>query len=104
MKKTVETIVNSKIKQQNIDLVDGTFNISDASDIINAVLDVKINHHKIKRLSIKEGDINDLCEYDTNRINELIKAKEDAKTFFKDLRYSGKKLRINGLITIEALD
>ena len=73
------------------------------ADIINGVLDVKINYHKIKRISITEGNTNDLCEYDTGRINELLQAKEDAKVFFNKLRHSGKKLRINGIISIEEI-
>lgn len=103
MEKSLTTKFTEKVKQQNIDLVDGTFNVSDAADIINDILDVKINYHKIKRLSITEGNINDLCEYDTGRINELIEAKEKAKLFFNDLRQSGKKLRINGIISIEEI-
>lgn len=101
MEKSLTTNFTKKVKQQNIDLVDGTFSVSDAADIINGVLDVKINYHKIKRLSITEGNTNDLCEYDTGRINELIEAKEKAKLFFNDLRQSGKKLRINGIISID---
>lgn len=103
MEKSLTTKFTEKVKQQNIDLVDGTFNVSDAADIINDILDVKINYHKIKRLSITEGNINDLCEYDTGRINELIESKEKAKLFFNDLRQSGKKLRINGIISIEEI-
>lgn len=103
MEKSLTTNFTKKVKQQNIDLVDGTFSVSDAADIINGVLDVKINYHKIKRLSITEGNTNDLCEYDTGRINELIEAKEKAKLFFNDLRQSGKKLRINGIISIDEI-
>jgi hypothetical protein len=104
MEKSLTKTLLNKTKHQNIDLVDGIFSVSDASDIINGVLDVKINYHKLKRLSITEGNINDLCEYDTGRINELLQAKEDAKVFFKELRHSGKKLRINGIISIEEID
>ncbi|WP_299552488.1 hypothetical protein [Seonamhaeicola sp.] len=103
MENALTKMTSQKTKQQNIDLIDGTFNASDAADIINAVLDVKINYHKLKRLSITEGNVYDLCEYDNGRINELIQAKENAKLFFNKVRHSGKKLRINGLITIEEI-
>ena len=104
MEKSLTQTTQIKKKHQNIDLVDGTFNVSDAADIINGILDVKINYHKLKRLSITEGNINDMCEYDTGRINELIQAKEDAKVFFNRLRHSGKKLKINGIISIEEIE
>ena len=89
-----------KLKEQTITLIDGSFNPSDAADIINAVLDVKINFHKLKRISIMEGNTNDLCEYDTERIHELIKTKENIKEYFKDARLKGKKLNVDGIINI----
>ncbi|OEK07413.1 hypothetical protein A8C32_18445 [Flavivirga aquatica] len=104
----METILKSskdnKIVKQNIKLVDGLFTPSDASDIVNSVLDVKINHHKLKRLSITEGNSKDLCEYDNGRITELIDAKLDAKSFFSDAKLKGKKLKIEGTISISIQD
>ena len=104
--RTVSKSLNqqNKIEEQQIKLVDGYFLPSDAADIINAVLDVKINYHKLKRLSLTEGNCNDLCEYDNNRINELIDAKLDAISFFKDARLKGKKLKIKSAITISIED
>ncbi|RED50141.1 hypothetical protein [Seonamhaeicola aphaedonensis] len=101
MKKSITQKTMTRAKNKSIDLIDGVFNVSDAADIINSVLDVKINYHKLKRLSRTEGNINDLCEYDNARIDELIKAKEDTRIFFNELRQSGKKLKINGIISIE---
>ena len=94
----------NKIENQHIKLVDGQFKPSEAADIIDSILDVKINFHKLKRLSITEGNCDDLCEYDNGRINELIDAKLDAKSFFSDARLQGKKLKINGSISIEIVD
>jgi hypothetical protein len=90
-----------KIEAQHINLVDGSFKPSDAADIIDSILDVKINFHKLKRLSITEGNNKDLCEFDNGRINELIDAKLDAKSFFGDARLKGKKLKIKGTLYIE---
>ena len=87
--------------KQQIKLIDGLFTPSEASDIIDAVLDVKINFHKLNRLSITEGNSKDACEYDSSRITELIDAKLDAKSYFKDARLQGKKLKINFIISIE---
>lgn len=104
----METITHknkeNKIEAQQIKLIEGCFKPSEAADIIDAILDIKINFHKVKRLSITEGNCDDLCEYDSGRINELIDAKLDAKTFFSDARLHGKKLKINSSISIEIED
>ncbi|GAB1858726.1 hypothetical protein MHTCC0001_35660 [Flavobacteriaceae bacterium MHTCC 0001] len=92
---------NNKIEAQHIKLVDGCFKPSEAAEIIDSILDIKINYHKIKRLSITEGNCNDLCVYDNGRINELIDAKLDAKNFLNDAKLKGKKLKIYGTLSIE---
>lgn len=101
METVTKKINDITMEKQNIKLIDGYFNVSEAKDVIDAVLDIKINHHKLKRLSITEGNSEDLCEYDSGRINELIDAKLDAQSFFNDARLEGKKLKISGNITIE---
>lgn len=101
----METITHknkdNKIEAQHIKLIEGSFKPSEAADIIDSILDIKINFHKVKRLSITEGNCDDLCEYDSARINELIDAKLDAKSFFSDARLNGKKLKIKSSISIE---
>jgi len=97
------TLKNTKeITIQNINLIDGTFTPSEAAHIVNAVLDVKINFHKLKRLSITESNADDACEYDNSRIEELINEKETAQQFFKTIRTEGKKLKIDSIISISA--
>ena len=86
---------------QEIKLIEGTFTASEATDIVNAVLDAKINFHKLQRLSRTEGNASDICSYDNGRINQLIEAKYDAKAYFKDARLKGKKLTIESIITIK---
>ncbi len=99
-----KTVKENKIEEQSIKLIAGQFTPSEAADIIDSILDIKINYHKIKRLSITEGNCDDLCEYDNGRINELIDAKLDAKSFFSDARLKGKKLKINSSISISIED
>lgn len=98
---TQTIITKENITDQEIKLIDGCFTASEAADIINSVLDVKINFHKLQRLSRTEGNTNDICKYDNGRINELIDAKLDAKNYFKDARLEGKKLRIESIITVK---
>ena len=53
----METKEKVSIKQdrQQIQLVKGAFSASEASDIICALLDEKINFHKLQRLKLWEG-------------------------------------------------
>ncbi|WP_461303074.1 hypothetical protein [Aureisphaera sp.] len=86
--------------EQTINLIEGHFSASEASDIVNSVLDVKINFHKLQRLAITEGDHNDSCEYDSGRMNELLNEQKIAKEFFKQARLQGKKLKMQSTIHI----
>ncbi|WP_375239462.1 hypothetical protein [Aurantibacter sp.] len=99
-------LLKSDIKnaKQNINLIDGCFSSSEASDIINALLKVKINFHKLHRLSITEGNSKDKCEVDNSRINELINEEAFAKAFFTQARLQGKKLKMTSTINITVED
>ena len=100
METTLETKKENLLSEQKIKLIDGLFSAKEAADIIDAVLNIKINHHKLKRLSITEGNSEDLCEYDNGRIDELLKAKQDAKEYFNAIKEFGGRLRINSFIDI----
>ncbi len=100
METALKTSIDSKLEQK-IKLIDGCFTSSEATDIINNILDVKINFHKIQRLSRTEGNINDACEFDNGRIVELIDSKHDAKSFLTNARLQGKKLKIESIVTIK---
>ena len=86
---------------QKIKLIEGSFTVAEAADIVNSVLNIKINFHKLQRLSKTEHNIADTCEYDNDRIYELIADKTKAKAFFKDLRNENKTLRIQSTIQID---
>ena len=101
--KTMETLEQPKTTQK-INLIDGAFTASEASDIINSVLKVKINFHKLNRLSITEGNDKEECTYDTGRITELMNEQQIAKDFFSQARLNGKKLKIRSIIQIEIED
>lgn len=85
---------------QEINLIDGNFTPSEAADIINDVLKVKINFHKIQRLSNFEGNSKDPSEFDSNRIYELLQQKSIAKQFFSQARLNGKKIKMTSTIHI----
>lgn len=94
-------IVNDVITDQKINLIDGTYTPSEAAHIVNSVLKVKINFHKLHRLSIQEGNELDECKLDSGRIKELIDEQEISKAFFSQARLQGKKLKMSSIIHIE---
>ena len=93
----METVVKTK---QKIQLVDGTFSPSEASDVIIALLEQKINFHKLQRLSWCEGNKDANTKYPDDRIQELENEKTIAKDFINSVRWEGKKLRIDGVLNI----
>ena len=59
-----------------LNLVDGVFTPSEASDVINGLIKEKINFHKLHRLSLCEGNIETDTQYDDSRVKELLKEKQ----------------------------
>ena len=98
--KTAE-LESTKKTKQNIRLVDGQFT---ASFVVQALLDEKINFHKLQRLSTLEGDCNSKTPYDNGRIDELENEKVLAKEFFSQMRQQGRKLQIKGNLEITVAD
>jgi hypothetical protein len=91
---------NTIIMDQQLKLIEGTFSKREALDIICNVVDVKINFHKLERLSKREGNVNDACTYDNTRITELIKDKSDIKAFLASLEANGCNIKISSTIHI----
>lgn len=94
-------MLEQKRTTQKINLIDGIFKTSEASAIINSVLNVKINFHKLNRISITEGNHNDECIHDSGRIAELLNEQQIAKDFFSQAKLQGKKLKMRSVIHIE---
>lgn len=90
--------------EQKINLIDGSFTVNQASDIINSVLNVKINFHKLQRLSRTEGNTEDACDFDNGRIDELLAQQIIAKKFFSEARLEGKKIKMKSVIQITLED
>lgn len=87
--------------EQKIQLIKGEFNPSEASLIIDTLLEQKINFHKMQRLQHWEGNHRfETGELD-GRIKELIEEQQTAKEFFANLKGEGRKLKIDGIIEIK---
>lgn len=89
---------------QSIKLIEGTFTPSEANDILTSIVDKKINFHKIQRLKIFEGNHNDPCVHDSDRLNELIASKERLVEIVREVKSQGRKLKIHSNIHIEIVD
>ncbi len=85
---------------QKIRLIDGEFTPNEAADIINALLDKKINFHKLQRLALWEGNVNANCSFPNSRIQELEMEKSAFKNFLKEAREEGAMLTIKGNLEI----
>ena len=96
----MSTTTSSKKDTQTLNLIDGTFTKREALNIINSVVDVKINFHKIQRLCKTEGNENDECVYDNTRIQELMADKKATKAFLRALESKGQNIRISSTVTI----
>ncbi len=89
---------------QKVQLVDGKFTPSEASDVIKALIKEKINFHKFQRLCVLEGDENGDCEYPNSRVAELQQELKTAQEIIAEARRDGKQLRINGILELEFVD
>lgn len=85
---------------KKINLIEGSFTASEASDILHGLLDKKINFHKLQRLGKTERDHSDACSFDNERIDELLAEKENLKVYFAAIRAKGVQLTINSTIEI----
>jgi hypothetical protein len=100
MKNKAMQILDSKpetLKKQ-LKLIEGKFSKREALNIVNNVVDVKINFHKLQRLSRTESNINDACTFDTSRITELINDKANMKAFLTSLEANGCNIKISSTI------
>lgn len=99
----VQNTKSGRLKKQ-LKLIEGKFNKREALDVINNVIDVKINFHKLHRLSIREGNEKNDCVYDNSRIFDLLEDKERIKLFLLSLEDSGCNIKISSTIHITVED
>lgn len=86
--------------KQKIQLVKGEFTPSEAYDIIMALIDEKINFHKLQRLQFWEGNHLGKTDQLDDRIKELSEEKQKTQEFLARTRKSGKNYVINGVLEI----
>ncbi len=87
-----------------VNLVDGKFTAMEAKEVINSLIDEKINFHKIHRLAMCEGDINTDTTFDDSRVGQLMREKEDFRAIYLEAKKAGKQVKISGILNIEIID
>jgi hypothetical protein len=97
---TTSETENTVIMNKQLKLIEGNFSKREALNIVNNVVDVKINFHKLERLSKREGNVNDACTYDNKRIAALLEDKASIKEFLMSLEANGVNIKISSTIHI----
>lgn len=89
---------------QKVTIVNGCYTPAEASEIVESMIEGKINFHKVKRLQQWLGDCN--CENadSKQRIQELSNDFEKAQAFFAEARQAGKKVVITGNLQMSLED
>lgn len=93
-----------EVLRQKVQLVKGTFSASEAADLVNNLIDEKINFHKIQRLQRWEGNHNCETKDLNDRITELEQERDKTIAFISQLRQSGKQIQIQGRLEITPVE
>ncbi len=98
--KFINNLLNMTEVIQKVELIEGTFKPSDASDMVMSLITEKINFHKLKSLSMREGNEYADCDTTDDRIAQLEDEKMIAREFIKIASKEGCNLKISGTIEI----
>lgn len=104
IKITMEQNQKLTIKDKSVKLVDGQFTPSQALDILNALIDQKINYHKIENQQHWERNHNIDAKPYIKRINELEEEKKAIYRYVSEIKQEGKMLSISGILTIKSVN
>jgi hypothetical protein len=85
----------------NFKLIDGTFELNDAAEILRTLLRTKINHHKTQKFSLEERFGTDHLESNL-RIQELQNSLEQLEKFLAQPKLKGNRIVLNSDVSIVA--
>ena len=94
---------NVTITAELIQLVQGTFTPSQATDIVLSLLSQKINYHKLEEIQLWEKDHTFDLEPLKNRIAQLENEKIKASEFINQMKLNGSNLEINGVLEMKEI-
>ena len=93
--KTKKTMQNLK----EFKLIDGVFTPAEATQVLTALLNYKVDYHNREDFS-NHIRFNKDPEHSTSRIEQLVQSKKDLDTFLDQLNEQNLQLKIDGTITI----
>ena len=99
-KKVMETKQSSKIETKQVQLIDGDFTPTQAFDILNSLIDQKINYHKIENLQLWEKNHDNDPQPFIDRIQQLEEEKKAIDVYLSKLKKEGKLLKIDGILKL----
>jgi hypothetical protein len=100
MKNEIKDLKLEKNVLKNYTLVEGEFESNEALGIVKALFDSKINHHKIQKMSKWSRNSDDKAEYDTTRIEQLIKDRAHFLELIKSVADGSKKIKMHSVLQI----
>jgi hypothetical protein len=80
-------------------LIDGVFTSAEATQVLTALLNYKVDYHNREDFS-NHIRFNKDPEHSTSRIEQLVQSKKDLDTFLDQLNEQNLQLKIDGTITI----
>ncbi|MBP4138739.1 hypothetical protein [Flavobacterium geliluteum] len=97
-------LIKSDKIMQKIQLVQGEFTPSEASDVIMSLIDEKINFHHNQRLQKWEQNHKHDSEELEDRIKQLEKEKQKTREFIANAKALKKNILINGILEIAIVE
>lgn len=92
------------VKEKDVKLIDGEFTPSQALDILSALIDEKINYHKVENLQHWESNHHTDPQPFLKRIQELEHQKQVLEDYVLKLKKAGQNLKINGKLSLKPID
>ena len=86
-----------------VQLVDGVFIPSEASDVISRLIIKKTSSYKLNSLSMSEENVNNDTAYNDSYLAELIKKRNEFKAVRTEAKLIGKKTNVNSILHIEII-
>ena len=90
-------------KEQEFQLVEGTFNAHDAAEVLFTLISNKINFHKLQQFSFQERNVGDIA-HSKQRIASLEKSREQVKRLIEECRNNDLHVELEGIIKIKIVD
>lgn len=88
------------VNKEQVRLADGNYSPSQASDMLNALIDQKINYYKVLRWSMRVGNEGTDTSWLDEKIASLETDKNNLVHIIKEARQDGRQLEIKGELEI----